>query len=87
MSEPFSPAPRPAFSIPSILAAIAAFCSFRVGAFGGLFLAIIAIVLGVFGMILAVLPARRGGIVSVISIFAGLIGIITAIFKLIAGHW
>ena len=74
---------RPAFSIPSILAVISAIISFRSGAFGGVVFAIAAIVLGAIGMLLAFLPGKRGGIVSVISIVAGLIGIIAAIFKLI----
>ena len=75
--------PRPAFSIPSILAVICAVISFRHGAFGGATFAILAIVLGVIGFLLALLPGKRGGIVSVISIVAGLNGIIAAVFKLI----
>jgi hypothetical protein len=84
---PNLPAPRPAFSIPSIVAAIAAFLSFKAGAIFGLLLAIAAIVLGLLGLFLALSPRVRGGIVSVISIVAGLIGIIAAAFKLIGGNW
>ena len=80
------PAPRPSFSIPSILAAIAAFISFKAGAFFGLLLAIGAIVLGLLGVVLALSPRVRGGMVSVIAIAAGAIGIIAALFKLIGGN-
>ena len=86
MTQPLAPRPRPAFSIPSILAAIAAVASFRFGAALGLILAVIAIVLGVLGFVLALLPQTRGGIVSVLSIIFGLIGIIAAVFKLVGGN-
>ena len=75
--------PRPVFSIPSILAAICAVASFGVGAGGGFVLAILAIILGGFGVLLALAPQTRGGIVSVISILAGAIGIIAAVLKLV----
>ena len=74
---------RPVFSIPSILAVICAIISFRRGAFGGATFAILAIVLGLIGCLLALAPGKRGGIVSAISIVAGLIGIIAAVFKLL----
>ena len=80
------PASKPAFSIPSILAAVAAFLSFKFGAVFGLVLAIIAIVLGIVGVLLALSPRIRGGMVSVIAIIAGLVGIIAAIFKLVGGN-
>ena len=76
---------RPAFSIPSILAIIAAVVSFRVGAGLGLLCAIAAIVLGLIGFVLALAPQTRGGIVSVLSILLGLIGIIAAIVRLVGG--
>jgi hypothetical protein len=78
---------RPAFSIPSILAIIAAVVSFRAGATLGLLCAITAIVLGLVGFLLALAPGTRGGIVSIISIVCGLIGIIAAVFKLIGGNF
>ena len=74
---------RPVFSIPSILAAICAVASFGVGAGLGFVLAILAIILGGFGVLLALAPQTRGGIVSVISIVAGAIGIIAAVLKLV----
>jgi hypothetical protein len=40
-----------------------------------------AIILGVIGMLLAVSRIVRDGIISVISIFAGLVGAIAAVFK------
>ena len=84
---PNLPAPRPAFSVPSILAAITAFVSFKAGAIFGLLLAIVAIVLGLLGLFLALSPRVRGGMISVISVVAGLIGIIAAAFKLLGGNW
>lgn len=73
---------KAAFSIPSIIAVIAAFFSFRSGAGGGFFLALTAIFFGIIGMLLAFLPSVRGGIISLIGIIAGLIGIIAAIIKI-----
>jgi hypothetical protein len=52
------------------------------GAFLGLLLAVAAIILGIIGMLLAASPSIRGGIISIMSILAGLIGIIAAVFKL-----
>jgi len=75
----------PHYSIPSILAIVAAIGSFMTGAALGFILAIAAIVLGLIGLLLALMPQTRGGIVSLISILAGAVGIIAAIFKLI-GH-
>jgi hypothetical protein len=86
MTQPPAPVPKPAFSIPSILAVVAAFLSFRFGAIGGVTMAIAAIVLGALGMLLALAPQTRGGIVSLISIVLGLIGILAAVFKLLGGN-
>ncbi len=74
---------RAAFSIPSILALVAAIASFYVGAFFGLILAGLAIVMGAIGVVLALSPKTRGGIFSVIGIAGGLIGIIAAVIKAI----
>ncbi|MEA2709922.1 MAG: hypothetical protein QOF78_2523 [Phycisphaerales bacterium] len=46
-------------------------------------LAILAIILGALGVILALAPQTRGGVASIISILAGAIGIIAAVFKLV----
>jgi hypothetical protein len=73
---------HPEYSLPSLLAIGAAIASFFFGAFLGLVLAVAAIVLGVIGMLLAASPSIRGGIISIISVLAGLLGIIAAVFKL-----
>ena len=73
---------RAAFSIPSILAVIAAFFSFRMEAFGGFVLACVAIGFGLLGLLLSLSPSVRGGIISIIGVLAGLIGIIAAIIKI-----
>ena len=74
---------QPAFSIPSILAIICAIGSFMTGAGLGFLLAILAIILGGLGVVLALAPQTRGGIMSIISILAGAIGIIAAVLKLV----
>ncbi len=74
---------HPEYSLPSLLAIGAAIASFFFGAFLGFALAIAAIVLGVIGMVLAAAPSIRGGIISIMSIVAGLLGIIAAVLKLL----
>jgi uncharacterized membrane protein HdeD (DUF308 family) len=69
------------FSIPSILAIVAAIASFFQGATFGLLLAIAAIILGIIGVLLSLSVKKRGGIVSFASVGAGLIGIIAAVIK------
>jgi hypothetical protein len=78
-----STAPAPAFSIPSIIAIIAAIASFFFGAGLGMILAVVAIVAGIIGVLMSLSPRVRGGIVSVFSVVAGAIGIIAAVIKLI----
>jgi uncharacterized membrane protein HdeD (DUF308 family) len=73
----------PAFSAPAIVAVICAVASFFFGAGLGLLLAIIAIVAGAIGVIMALSPSVRGGIASIISIVAGVVGILAAIVKLV----
>jgi hypothetical protein len=73
---------HPEYSLPSILAIGAAIASFFFGAFLGFILAVAAIILGVIGLLLAASPSIRGGIISVLSVVAGLLGIIAAVFKL-----
>lgn len=74
----------PKYSIPSLLAIICAIGSFAVGAFAGLLLAVFAMIFGIGGILLAFLPSRRGGIVSSMAIFAGIVGIAAAVVKGIA---
>jgi hypothetical protein len=85
MTYPPTSRPRPAFSIPSVLAVVSAVLSFKFGAILGLIFAIAAIVLGVIGVLLSLLPNIRGGIISFFSIVAGVFGIVAAVIKLI-GH-
>lgn len=72
----------PAFSIPSILAIVCAIGSFVAGAGLGMLLAILAIVFGAIGVLLSLSPRVRGGLMSVFSVLAGVVGIIAAVFKL-----
>ncbi len=73
---------RAAFSLPSIIAIIAAVLSFATGAFWGFVLAVIAIISGAIGVILALSPKVRGGIASTIAVLAGFIGIVAAVVKI-----
>jgi hypothetical protein len=75
---------KAAFSIPSIIAVIAAFFSFTNGAFLGFVLAGVAIVFGFIGVLLSLSPSVRGGMISFVGIAAGVIGIIAAVIKTIA---
>jgi hypothetical protein len=72
---------RATFSIPSIIAVIAALGSFMTGAIWGLMLAFVAILFGVIGVLLSLSPTVRGGFISIVGVGAGLIGIIAAAFK------
>lgn len=74
---------KAAFSIPSIIAVIAAIFSFKMGAFFGLILAGVAILAGLFGILLSLSPAKRGGIFSIFGVIAGAIGVIAAVIKAI----
>lgn len=72
---------KAAFSIPSIIAVVAAIFSFKVGAIGGLLLAALAIVSGIIGVLLSLSPKTRGGVFSLFGVVGGVIGIIAAIVK------
>ena len=76
-----TPATQNSFSIPSIIAVVAAIGSFMVGATWGLILALVAIAFGILGVVLSLSPVKRGGIASTVGIFAGAIGIIAALIK------
>ena len=75
---------KPHFSIPSLIALIAAIASFFVGAAGGFLLALVAILFGVIGFLLAFSPSVRGGLISMLSMVLAVIAIIVAIVKAIA---
>jgi hypothetical protein len=72
------------FSIASLIAIGCAIASFWAGAMWGVVLAIAAIAFGLIGAASAVSPRTRGGVVSMFSVFAGVVGIIAAAIKLIA---
>lgn len=74
---------RAKFSIPSIIAIIAALLSFTTGAFWGFVLAGVAIVFGLLGIMLSFSSRTRGGMVSVLSLVAGFIGLAAAVVKAI----
>ena len=76
-----SPTSSASFSIPSIIALLAAIGSFMNGAILGMVLAVVAIVFGILGVVLSLAPSRRGGIISTVGIGAGVIGIIAAVVK------
>jgi hypothetical protein len=73
-----------AFSIPSILAIIAAVGSFMVSPGYQLLLSIAAAVLGLIGVVVSLLPGVRGGIISLFSLVVGSIGALIAIIRLLA---
>ena len=75
---------RTKFSIPSIIAIITAIASFAVGAFWGFVFAMIAVVFGAIGVLVALSPRVRGGFLSVFAVVAGIIGVIAAIIKGVA---
>ena len=73
---------RPAFSAPAVVAIACAVGSFFVGAGLGMLLAVLAIVAGLIGVVMALSPSVRGGIISVVSILAGIVGILAAVVRL-----
>jgi len=75
---------KTSFSIPSLIALVAAILIFVVNnGFLVFLLAGVAIVFGLLGIMLSLSPKVRGGIVSFLGIGAGLVGVIIAVVKLI----
>jgi hypothetical protein len=74
---------RAKFSVPSIIAIVAALLSFTTGAFWGFVLAIIAMIFGLIGVFLSLSPSIRGGVVSFLSLVAGALGLMAAVVKAI----
>jgi Domain of unknown function (DUF4112) len=70
---------KPTIATAAIVAICAAIASFMSGAFWGLILAIVAVVAGGLGMLIAVSPRRRGGILSLASIGLGVIALVKAV--------
>lgn len=69
------------YTIPSIVATVAAVLSFTTGAVLGLLFATVAIIAGLAGIVMALSPAKRGGLLSILAIFGGLIGVVAAVVK------
>lgn len=74
---------HPTFSLPSILAIVCAIGSFMVAPGWQLVLAILAAVFGIVGFLVSLSPAKRGGIISVLSIAIAAIALITAVIRII----
>lgn len=74
---------KASFSIASVLAIILAILSFKVGAILGLLLAAGAFLFGVFGLVFALSPDIRGGLLSMLAVILSLVGVIAAIVKAI----
>ena len=72
---------KASFSIASILAIVAAILSFKVGAILGLLLAAVAFICGAVGLMLALAPHTRGGMLSIVAVILSLVGVIAAIVK------
>ena len=72
---------KPHFSIPSLIAIGAAIATFFVRPATGFALAIVAIIFGVIGFLLAFSPSVRGGVMSIFSLILAAIGIIIAILR------
>jgi len=71
---------KPKVATAAIIAIVAAICSFFSGAFWGLILAVVAVVAGGIGMLIAVSPRRRGGLLSLAAILLGVIALVRAVF-------
>lgn len=68
----------------AILAAIGSFiASFTAHPGWGLFLAIIAVPLGLIGMMMAASPRVSGGIMSIFSIVLGVVGVVLALLVMV----
>ncbi len=74
---------KPAFSIPSLVAAGALIATLFTGEALDLILSIVAIIAGLVGGIAALSPSVRGGIVSLASIVLGVLSIILSILQII----
>lgn len=74
---------RASFSAFSIAAVICAVLSFVSGGWLGLLFAVLAIVAGGLGVMMALAPSVRGGLMSMFAALAGCLGIIVAIVRLV----
>ena len=71
------------FSAASIVAIVAAVVSFFITAGWGIVLAVVAMISGAVGFLMAIAPGVRGGIASVLSVMAGAAAIVVALIKLV----
>lgn len=71
------------FSIPSILAIICGILAFTTSPGKQMFAAIGAMVFGVLGVLLSLIPGRRGGIASFAFVFIGALGFVIGLLRLI----
>jgi hypothetical protein len=71
------------FSIASVIAIAAAITSLFVGAGAGFILALVAIVFGIIGVVMALSPRVRGGMVSILSLIVAAIGVVVAVARAI----
>lgn len=71
------------FSIPSIIAIVAAIWSFFAGPAAGFALAMVAIAAGIIGVVLSLSPNVRGGLVSILSLMIGAVAILVAVVRAI----
>ena len=69
------------FSIPSIIAIVAAIASFPAKALFGFILALVAVLFGAIGLFLSLAPSIRGGLVSILAVLAGMLGLLAAVVK------
>ncbi len=79
------PRQNASFSLPSLLAIASAIGSFFVGPFMQIVLAVAAIILGLLGVMISISPAKRGGVMSVISVVVGVLAIVIAIVRAVFG--
>jgi len=75
--------PRAKFGLMSLLAIAAAGGSFFVHWGLALLLAFVAIIFGAVGFVVALLPGRRGGVLSIVAIMMGAIGVVVALIRLV----
>ena len=78
MADPYAPHK----SLVSLLAIAAAIASFFVhSGIAGLLLAIVAIVLGLIGFLVSFLPREKGGVLSLLAMFLGVIGAVCGLIR------
>ena len=82
-NDPTGAPARASFSIPSIIAVICGILAFTTSAGTATLAAIGAMIFGIIGGLIAILPGKRGGIASIIAIVIGAIGFIIGLMRII----